>query len=247
MLKQTTETGATLHALFPTMVYHTRLGDYEAFAGAFEQSREEFGFDASVAGSVRYSAGEYHGKILLHQAELLRPFFQTLGAEVANYLRALGMKPAYFDMNCLKSWFVVCEPESDSEENSMVAHNHSCSDISWVYYPDVGESFAPITFHAGRSLSTRLFDAAFHYDWHDERKSAISTINGWNSDTWSIHPKSGDLLLFPGHQLHSIDANTSNEPRVSIAGDIALTLKPEFKNLEFGRTSKEHWLSLPLQ
>lgn len=128
----------------------------------------------------------------------------------------------------------------------MVAHNHSCSDISWVYYPEVGEGFAPITFHAGRSLSTQPFDAAFHYDWHDDRKSAISISNGWNSSSWAIHPKSGDLLLFPGHQLHSIDANVSKKPRISVAGDIALTLKPEYKDLEFGRTAREHWLSLPL-
>lgn len=252
MLTTTTESGATLHALFPTLVYQSRLSNHANFNVAFEQSRDEFGFNSAVGASARYNAGEYHGQILLHQSERLQPFFERLANEVAEYLRVLGMKPEFFDMHCLKSWFVVCEPETNATADSkpttsMVAHNHSCSDISWVYYPNVTDGFAPITFHAAGPRATQPFAAAFHYDWHNESKSAVGTINGWNSETWSVHPKTGDLLLFPGHQLHSIDANTSSKPRVSVAGDIALTLKPEYRDLEFGRTAREHWLSVPLE
>ncbi|MEO2032452.1 MAG: hypothetical protein ABGZ35_10240, partial [Planctomycetaceae bacterium] len=54
------------------------------------------------------------------------------------------------------------------------------------------------------------------------------------------------LLMFPGHQLHSIDANHSETTRISVAGDIALILREEYVNLEFGRTAQKHWLQLPL-
>ncbi|MFK7822418.1 MAG: putative 2OG-Fe(II) oxygenase [Planctomycetaceae bacterium] len=246
MLTQTTKAGATLHALFPTLVYHMNLSTAEAYADAFEQCRDTYAFNPAVGTSARYNAGEYHGKIHLHQDKRLEAFFTDLAEQVAAYLRVLGMKPQFFNMNCLKSWLVICEPESEENSTSMVAHNHSCSDISWVYYPQVPEDCAPITFHAGRRLATQLFDAGFHYDWHDQDKSAISTVNGWNSDTWSIHPKSGDLLIFPGHQLHSIEVNTTQQPRISAAGDIALTLKAEHQNLEFGRRDLKHWVTQSL-
>lgn len=164
---------------------------------------------------------------------------------VAKYLRVLGMKPEFFDMQCLKTWFVLCEPGGDEDE-ALLPHNHSCSDISWVYYVDIPEDCPPIKFYAVQRLNTALFESAFHYDWKHDEKSAISTINWWNSQAWSVHPKAGDLMMFPGHQLHSVDSNHTDKLRVSVAGDIALVLKEQFKNLEFGRTAPKHWLTLGL-
>jgi len=236
----------TLHALFPTLVYQASLDDHQQYCDAFEKNGGEFKFK-NEAGSTNRNTGEYHGQILLHQLDSLRPFFEMLAQHVGKYLRVMGMKSEIFEIQCLKSWYVVCQPESDGEDNAIVAHNHSCSDISWVYYIDVPADCSALKFHAGRKLATELFDSSFHYDWNDDEKSAVSTFNWWNSDTWSIHPKAGDLVLFPGHQLHSVDANHSTSVRISVAGDIALTLREEFKDREFGRTASKHWLTLPLE
>ena len=235
-----------LHALFPTLVYHSTLGDRDAFQAPFERELDRQSFDPKVRGEARYNAGEYHGQILLHQSEALQPFFRELANQVGEYVKVLGMRAELFDMRCLKSWFVLCDPEETEDEDAIVPHNHSCSDVSWVYYVDVPEDAGAVKFHGGSPPPTAMFESAFHYDWHDDAKSAISTVNWWNSDSWSIHPKSGDLLLFPGHQVHSVEANRSKQQRITVAGDIALTLKPEHKNLEFGRTSPEHWAKFSL-
>ena len=240
------KTTATLHALFPTLVYQARLEGHSEFKSAFAESEEQFGFSPVSINGKRHHAGEYHGQILLHQEPRLRPFFECLAEHVGRYLRELGMKSDVFDMQCLKSWFVLCDPEEEDEPQAMVAHNHSCSDVSWVYYVDVPEDCSAIQFHAGRRLANQLFESGFHFDWNDTAKSAVETFNWWNSDSWSIHPKQGDLLLFPGRQLHSVEANYSDARRTSVAGDIALTLRKEFRDLEYGRTSPEHWLSLPV-
>ena len=156
------------------------------------------------------------------------------------------MKPEFFNLQFLKSWFVRCVPGA-TEEHALMTHNHSCSDISWVYYLNVPEDCPPIRFHAGRELNSAPFGSAFHDDWQRDEKSSISGRNWWNSDSWTLTPKAGDILIFPGHQLHSVDANHTDQKRITVAGDLALTLKPEFQNLEFGRTASEHWLTLPLQ
>lgn len=236
---------ATLHALFPTLVYQAHSANCEQWRPLFESQLAESGFTPEQRGS-RHFAGEYHGRILLHQQPALRPFFEELSTFVCKYLNELGMKPEFFHMQCLKTWFVICST-SQGEQEAMVTHNHSCSDISWVYYLDVPDDrSSPIRFHAGRSPETAPFGSAFHYDWHNENKSAIKRRNWWNRESTAIHPKPGDLLLFPGHQLHSIDANKSDQHRISIAGDIALTLRDEYQDLEFGRTAPGHWLTVPL-
>jgi uncharacterized protein (TIGR02466 family) len=241
----TDDNSATLHALFPTLVYQANLDDHAAHKAAFAADLEDFQFQPESGDGGKHFAGEYHGKILLHQEQSLRPFFELLSTHVAKYLRVLGMKPEFFQMQCLKTWFVLCEPGGD-EADALLPHNHSCSDISWVYYVDVPDDCPAIRFHAAQRLNTAPFESAFHYDWKHDEKSAVSTINWWNSQAWSIHPKTGDLMIFPGHQLHSVDSNHTNTKRISVAGDIALVLKEEFTNLEFGRTAAKHWLTLGL-
>jgi len=237
---------ATLHALFPTLVYQANLDDHPAHKAAFKSNLADHEFQPESGDGGKHFAGEYHGKILLHQEKSLRPFFESLSNHVAKYLRVLGMKPEFFQMQCLKTWFVLCEPGGD-QADALLPHNHSCSDISWVYYLDVPDDCPMIKFHAGQRRNTAPFESAFHYDWKHDEKSAISAVNWWNSQTWSIHPKAGDLMMFPGHQLHSVDSNHTNTTRVSVAGDIALVLKEEFTNLEFGRTAAKHWLTLGLE
>ena len=237
---------ATLHAMFPTLVYQSQLVDHTQYAAAFKNARQQFAFQPEIPEGGKFSAGEYHGQILLHQHKALRPFFETLANQVARYLKTLGMKPEFFEMQCLKSWFVICEPDPEGNDAAMVAHNHSGSDISWVYYVDVPVDCPAIQFHAGRDLKTALFESSFHYDWKRDEKSAVSTFNWWNSDSWSVHPHAGDLLLFPGHQLHSVDANHTKQNRVSVAGDIALVLREEYTSLEFGRTAEKHRLTIRL-
>lgn len=242
----TKDNSATLHALFPTLVYEAQLPSADGFAADFASVQEEFGFEPKVRGEARYNAGEYHGQILLHQNQKLQPFFQTLAQHVAKYLSALGMRAELFDMQCLKSWFVLCDTTPEEDDDAIVPHNHSCSDISWVYYVDVPQDAGTVRFHGPTPPPTAMFQSAFHYDWHNDDKSAINTVNWWNSDTWSVPTQPGTLLIFPGHQVHSVEANRSTERRVSVAGDVGLTLKKQHRNLEFGRTSPKHWRDFSL-
>lgn len=249
---------ATLHALFPTLVYQAKLASADRWKTELLKSLPNHSFSTEAELGGKHFAGEYHGQSLLHLDDGLSDFFNTIAVQVADYLKVLGMRPELFDLQCLKSWFVLCNPLNESSNESgdqsiddaaaasLLPHNHSCSDVSWVYYVDVPDDCPAITFHSGRTPPTEPFGSAFHYDWQHDHKSAVTTFNQWNRDTWSIVPKEGDLLLFPGHQLHSVEANHTNQRRISVAGDLALTLKPEYIDREFGRTAPENWKKLPL-
>lgn len=239
-----------LHALFPTLVYQASLPEANRWKTDLLKCLPDHSFSTAMEQGGKHFAGEYHGQSLLHLDQKLNPFFCELAEQVSCYLKVLGMKPDVFDLQCLKSWFVICDPIDESAPDdasaALLAHNHSCSDVSWVYYVDVPDDCPAITFHSGRTPPTEPFGSAFHYDWQNDHKSAVTTFNQWNRDTWSIVPTEGNILLFPGHQLHSVEANHTRHRRLSIAGDLALTLKPEFTDREFGRTAPEHWKKLPL-
>ena len=253
--RQRADSAAILHALFPTLVYQTKLTDANRWNSLLLTSLPDHNFSNHAEQRGQHFAGEYHGQSLLHLDDRLAHFFATLAIQVADYLKVLGMQPELFDLQCLKSWFVICHPanesdvttDSNTQPTALLPHNHSCSDISWVYYVDVPADCPAITFHSGRTLPTEPFGSAFHYDWQHDHKSSVTTFNQWNKDTWSIIPKTGDLLLFPGHQLHSVEANHTDQRRISVAGDLALTLKPEYIDREFGRTAPENWKKLPLK
>lgn len=71
----TDDNSATLHALFPTLVYQANLGDHAAYKAAFETNLSGHQFQPESGDGGKHFAGEYHGKILLHQEQSLRPFF----------------------------------------------------------------------------------------------------------------------------------------------------------------------------
>ena len=93
--------------------------------------------------------------------------------------------------------------------------------VSGVWYPQIHEQLPPIQFRSRNqrdvSLQTRQF-------------------NTFNSATFMLPMKKGELILFPSHLTHSVPANQSDEERISLSfntwakgnmGDIAsLTYLP---------------------
>lgn len=51
-----------------------------------------------------------------------------------------------------------------------------------------------------------------------------------NSFTVKVPPREGNLLIFPAWMEHSVDANTSNERRISIAFNVAIIATPRTEN-----------------
>ena len=100
-------------------------------------------------------------------------------------------------------------------------HQHPNSMISGVWYPQIHEQLPPIQFRS-----------------KGQRDISLQTqkYNTFNSATFMLPMKKGELILFPSHLTHSVPANQSDEERISLSfntwakgnmGDIAsLTYLP---------------------
>ena len=81
-------------------------------------------------------------------------------------------------------------------------HVHPNSMISGVWYPQIHEKLPPIQFRTGRQR-----DVTF----------SIKKFNLFNSATFMLPMKKGELILFPSHLSHSVPPNKSDEERISLS------------------------------
>lgn len=81
-------------------------------------------------------------------------------------------------------------------------HVHPNSLISGVWYPVINEQLPPIQF---RSKS--------------QRDVSLSTVkfNNFNSATFLLPMKAGELIIFPSNLTHSVPANQSETERISLS------------------------------
>ena len=81
-------------------------------------------------------------------------------------------------------------------------HVHPNSMISGVWYPQIHEKLPPIQFRSKQqrdvSLSTKVY-------------------NTFNSATFMLPMKKGELILFPSNLTHSVPTNVGEEERISLS------------------------------
>jgi uncharacterized protein (TIGR02466 family) len=85
-------------------------------------------------------------------------------------------------------------------------HNHTNSLLSGVYYIRSCDGF--IRLHAPQTNSMLSFTP--------------TEYNIWNSSTWGLPVKDNSIVIFPSTTYHSVDPNTSDQSRISIAFNVFL-------------------------
>ena len=80
-------------------------------------------------------------------------------------------------------------------------HDHSRSDFSCVFFPEVSENFSEFHFYDryGNSLST---------NW-------LKLFGGIQS--WNANVQSGDIIFFPGTMLHGVSPHKSDKVRKTLS------------------------------
>ena len=90
----------------------------------------------------------------------------------------------------------------NSKGESHHVHRHPNSMFSGVWYPQIYESSPPIQF-----TKTEQRDVGFH----------VKKINMFNSQSFLLNLKMGDLIFFPSNLIHSVSPNYSDEERISLS------------------------------
>jgi uncharacterized protein (TIGR02466 family) len=85
-------------------------------------------------------------------------------------------------------------------------HDHQNCIFSGVYYVNANENMGNLILH-GKQGYLEKFDFTYDYD---------GTWNYYNSSNWAISVKSGTMVIFPSHVLHSVEKSNDDDTRIVI-------------------------------
>lgn len=223
-------TKPSVTAIFPTAIYQN---DVQGFQQLISDNIQPYWFSEDEG-----IQGEYLGKADMQINPNLRPFYERVADEIRTYLEVIGVDNELFDLYFVKS----CLSKISTQKDHMVAHQHYCSHISFVYYHSVPENADCLFFH-NHHKPNELFGNMIN---HERDRSFLVETNPFNASQFYIEPKEEMLVIFPSKLPHSTGPVTgrplmSEGNRVAIVGDVHLVLKPGQDNWETGLVSLDKW------
>jgi uncharacterized protein (TIGR02466 family) len=171
--------------------------------------------------------GDLNGVWQLHRLAAFAGLVQQLQAQVWLYIDRLGFEISLLAAHIQRSWPVVSEP------GQLVGrHHHPNAHISAVFYlnGDGSGEQGSLRLFAPRQLNELVPGLAVGHGG-PLRKKTSDAATEWISPWLDVAPQAGLLVIFPAVLDHAVTENvSSDERRLSIAFDVALTAVPAQAN-----------------
>lgn len=152
----------------------------------------------------------------LHLNKEFDVLYKEVSKHLYEYLSMQNYNLEVFDVYILKSWATL-----SIKEQYIHMHKHMASHISFVYYP-YAEEQGDLTFYSNLGDNTHMYIPS---------NPDYFTQFDHNNFTSSVYPaKTGNIIIFPSKLFHETGVNKLQEPRISISGDVLLTMKEGVKS-----------------
>lgn len=136
----------------------------------------------------------------LHEREEFRDLVSCINNAAKSVLRFLRI--TYDAVEISGCWATVL-PQGAGHKT----HHHPNNYLSGVYYVQTRPGADSINFHDPRNQVGII-------------RPPVAELTAENTDQVVVRVKDGTLLVFPSYLQHSVDANTSEEERISISFNI---------------------------
>jgi len=158
-----------------------------------EKALSEIKIGSGVSNKGGWQSEKYTESSLPNSLTFLASSAKSFAQQIYNHLGITD------DPKMLNMWLNGSGPTAYNKK-----HKHPHSYVSVVYYLQVPEGSAPISFFRPDSLSDYFYNIK---------------ANQNNMKVFEIDPKEGDLIGFPAYLEHSVDMSSfsENEERISIA------------------------------
>jgi len=159
--------------------------------------------------------------------------FSELFKEIENGIRGALLMQNY-EMNLLEAYITKSWATFSTKDQFISYHRHMSSHYSFVYYPqadDQGNLFF-------------LDDEAHKVGLNVPKREPY--FNKWDNNNFAkaeYPAATGNLVIFPSMIFHETGKNTKDKPRISISGDVMLTMKEGIKS-EHNIPSPSTWKKL---
>ena len=204
-----------VHEVFPTVVAQDRIDVHDEFKDEYFNELKSLWFDG-----YNNQTPENSGRCSLHLDKNYLGFFQSLKKSVCRYLDLLAVDHEKLHISVIKSW--VGYHNKDTPPLNM--HSHNGADISFTYYLSSDETSDKFCVHTVNNIN-EVAEAIFETS---DRFNLIKKFNKYNCPNYTITPVEGTVILFPSTLLHSTLKKENISDRYVIAGDIKLSIKPDY-------------------
>ncbi len=133
----------------------------------------------------------------LHERDEFRELVACVNHAVRCVLDFLKIGEAAFEIT-------GCWANMNPPDAAHGIHNHPNNFLSGVYYVQTNKGADTINFHDPRSQTEII-------------KPPVTGLTAENTDQVVVKVRNGALLIFPSWLAHSVDANRSDETRISIS------------------------------
>ena len=202
------EKEARVNTLFGETVYYKEIGEDKSVIPHIEK------FVKEKPGSTAATT-DVTGKDDLHRDKKYSSVFDKIVMGVGEFIHAKGYNREKLDTHITKAWATYTV-----KDQHIASHKHTASHFSFVYYVR-NDDMGNIKFEKELAQQTGLFIPP--------TENYISNWNQLNFSSYVYPVKTGDLLIFPSGLLHQTEVNTKDEARISISGDILLSMKEGVK------------------
>jgi uncharacterized protein (TIGR02466 family) len=165
----------------------------------------------------------------IHHDERFKNLFNAIQPKIIEALDLQHINLDLLEVYITKAWTTYT-----IKEQYIHSHRHMSSHYSFVYYP-YAEEQGDLVF-----VDDEISKTGLNIPIRKEYFKKFTEIN-YSS---AIYPaKTGNLIIFPSMLFHETQENTTDKPRISISGDIMLTMKPNIKS-EHNIPSPSTWKKL---
>ena len=180
-----------IHSIFPTPIYTTKID--RPF------TKQELQFVNQQKKHCTKNQGNINTKdnYILNRKEF-KNIKKFLDKCCKNYLDTIICPKNNIELYITQSWLNYTETNQYHHQ-----HQHPNSVISGVLY-----------FNSDIKNDKILFSHPIIYK---QMSPEIDKYNSWNSNTWWLSVKTGDLFMFPSSTTHQVETKQGNNTRISLA------------------------------
>jgi uncharacterized protein (TIGR02466 family) len=165
----------------------------------------------------------------IHHDKRFNNLFDAIIPKIKEALTVQHINLDVLDMYITKAWTTYT-----IKKQYIHSHRHMSSHYSFVYYP-YAEEQGDLVFQDDEGSKVGLNIPI--------RKEYFTEFTDINYSSAIYPAKTGNLIIFPSMLFHETQLNTTDKPRISISGDILLTMKPGVKS-EHNIPSPSTWRTI---
>ena len=152
----------------------------------------------------------------LHLNKDFKIIYKEIRNHIIEYLKIQKYNLEKFDVFILKSWATY-----SVNDQLIHLHKHMASHFSFVYYPRADKQ-GNLKFVSNIGNDTHMYIPS--------REEYFTEFDDTNFSTATYPAETGNIIIFPSKIFHETEINKTNTPRISISGDILITMKPGVKS-----------------